>query len=259
MMHQRLSSPYLADSDFSDYLVGQFTDMQSVCTTTMALTTRTIVTYAPATAFPNFPTTTTTSVPANATCTGQLISPKSPPLLCDQLSTTYGVTTGDLIAVTQDWSCGFTSPICVPRNCSLSWVPYFGQTCDALRAAYSTGSNINITAAQFSTWNPNIIGLCSSLKGSQYVCRAAPGGNYVAPSASIAAPTATSAHYSTASPSQPTSTGTVASCGAYYNVVSGDDCSSVCLKNSITFLQFQALNTQVSLFRRDESRTKSGR
>lgn len=65
------------------------------------------------------------------------------------------------------------------------------------------------------------------------------------PSVVIAAPTATSAYYTTATPSQPTPSGTTAGCGIFYNVVAGDDCQVVCLKNGITFPQFQALNPEV--------------
>jgi hypothetical protein len=241
-MHQRLSSPYLPDSDHSDYLVGQFSDMQSVCSTSMALTTRALPTYANATVIP----TTTTSSTATATCVGQIIQPATPALSCDQLSQKYGVTTGDLNVITGDWDCGFTSPICAPSNCTVDYIP-FGQTCDTLRAQYSTASGTNITASQFSSWNPNIVGLCNRVTGNQYVCKSAPGGTYIPPTGAIVAPTATSAYYTTASASQPTSSGTTKSCGKYYNVVAGDNCNVVCLNNGISLAQFEALNTQVCL------------
>lgn len=62
-MHQRLASPYLPDTDHSDYLVEQFQDIQDVCTTSMpALTTR---------APPNYtPVPSSTASPASATASG---------------------------------------------------------------------------------------------------------------------------------------------------------------------------------------------
>lgn len=95
------------------------------------------------------------------------------------------------------------------------------------------------------SWNSNIMGLCDDLAGNQYVCSGPNGGQYSIPSAMIAAPTATSAYTTTATTSQPTPSGTIPNCGMYYSVVSGDDCQFVCLKSSITFPEFQAVNPEV--------------
>ena len=35
MFHQRMSSPYLPDSDYSDYLISQYQDILDVCKATM--------------------------------------------------------------------------------------------------------------------------------------------------------------------------------------------------------------------------------
>ena len=35
MFHQRMSSPYLPDSDYSDYLVAQYQDILDVCKASM--------------------------------------------------------------------------------------------------------------------------------------------------------------------------------------------------------------------------------
>ena len=35
MFHQRMSSPYLPDADYSDYLVAQYQDILDVCKATM--------------------------------------------------------------------------------------------------------------------------------------------------------------------------------------------------------------------------------
>ncbi|KUL81901.1 hypothetical protein ZTR_09536 [Talaromyces verruculosus] len=245
MMYQRLVNPYLPDADFSDYLVQQFDDIQQVCSTSMALTTRALPTYS------NVSTTVTATATATTlgnatvpTCSGQVIPTVSPALSCDELSQKYGVTTGDLVVATQDWDCGITGPLCLPTNCTVDFIP-FGETCDSLIQRYSSVSGTTITSNQFMTWNKNILGLCDDLQGYQYVCSNPPGGQYAMPSVVIAAPTATSVYYTTATPSQPTPSGTTAGCGLFYNVVAGDDCQVVCLKNGITFPQFQALNPEI--------------
>jgi hypothetical protein len=83
MMYQRLSNPYLPDADFSGYLVEQFDDIQSVCSTTMALTTRALPTY------PNVtlatPTPSATGNSTTPTCRGQMIPSPSSAMTCDQV------------------------------------------------------------------------------------------------------------------------------------------------------------------------------
>lgn len=82
MMHHRLSSPYLPDTDHSDYLVEQFQDIQDVCSTSMpALTTRAPPSYPPvptASAMSNYSTGHFSNFSMNnstnqSQCDGQLI------------------------------------------------------------------------------------------------------------------------------------------------------------------------------------------
>jgi hypothetical protein len=56
------------------------------------------------------------------------------------------------------------------------------------------------------------------------------------------APTATTAYHLTATPATPTQTGSIADCGRYYSVVSGDTCNQICLVYGITFDQLQDFN-----------------
>jgi hypothetical protein len=56
------------------------------------------------------------------------------------------------------------------------------------------------------------------------------------------APTATTAYHTTATPATPTQTGSVADCGRYYSVVSGDTCNQICLVYGLNFTQLQHLN-----------------
>lgn len=115
---------------------------------------------------------------------------------------------------------------------------------ESIRASISTQAN-NITAAQFSAWNPQIVGGCDKLRGDQYVCLGPPGGVYNAPPP-VYVPTASTAYYATATPAKPTSSGTIADCGKYYDVASGDDCATISLLAEISFADFRTFNTQIN-------------
>ncbi|GAB7348916.1 hypothetical protein MBLNU459_g7604t2 [Dothideomycetes sp. NU459] len=179
----RINSPYLADTDYSDYLIEQYQDILDVCNVTFIPDSliRAPPNYSPA---PNStylppgtdPASNGTS-DANATCNGQTISPGTGG--CDALSHTYGVTTGDLQAITDTDDCSAPGSICVPLQCTISQVPV-NTSCDSLATSFST-STLNVTTSLFLAWNPNIMGLCDSLTPDQYVCSAAPGGSYVLP------------------------------------------------------------------------------
>jgi hypothetical protein len=121
MWKQRLLSPHLAESDFTDYLIEQFEDLQGNCSTTMPYTTSAATLWLTlgATATSSAVPTTTSSSAATATCAGQIIPVSNPPLGCNPLSDTYNVTTGDLRAATNDYLCEITEPICVPSPCEI--------------------------------------------------------------------------------------------------------------------------------------------
>jgi hypothetical protein len=55
---------------------------------------------------------------ANTTCSGQTITLGSGG--CNALSAQYGVTTGDLYAVTDTDNCSSPDEVCVPLSCSLT-------------------------------------------------------------------------------------------------------------------------------------------
>ncbi|KAL9607542.1 MAG: hypothetical protein Q9167_007555, partial [Letrouitia subvulpina] len=194
-MNLRLSSPFLAASDWTTYLLGQYSDLQTYCTTSMALVTASTSLVLGTMPLPTATTTgTTTAASPSTTCAGQLVSPPSQPMSCNALSVQYGVTTGDLTVITNDWACQFSSPICLPLPCDTMKIGW-GQTCESLRSSISTSGN-NVTTAQFSTWNWRIVGKCDKVRGDQYICKGPPGGKYTAPPP-IYAPTASSAYYST--------------------------------------------------------------
>ncbi|KAM0449210.1 hypothetical protein ACHAO4_007874 [Trichoderma viride] len=248
MWRQRLLNPFIQDGDSSAYLLDQYNLIQQNCSTSLPVATSSstlfvsnaLVTSTTASGTP----TTTSSGAATTTCAGQLISPPTASnMFCQEIAEQYNVTTGDLMAATNDPFCGFTSPICLPLACN-GEIIWDGQSCDQLALQYSNSTN-NITTLMFLSWNPNILGDCQRLAPGQRVCSSPPDGQFI-PSGVIYAPTAAGSYYTTASPSIPTQSGTVDSCGLFYNVVAGDTCNEIALRFGINFTDFQTLNPEIN-------------
>lgn len=162
MLYYRVTSNYLPDADYSEYLVDQLQDIADVCSTSIPdVTLRELPTY------DTIPTVTSspTSAAPVATCSGQIISSASAPVGCDAISTKYGVTTGNIQSATNNDSCTFSSSICLPLGCGLIQTKS-GDTCDSLAQSVPG----NATTVQFLNWNPNILGLCDSVTPGQFVC-----------------------------------------------------------------------------------------
>lgn len=66
------------------------------------------------------------------------------------------------------------------------------------------------------------------------------------PTGTIFAPTTVGQYYSTATPAEPTQSGSIADCGLYYNVVAGDTCNQIALVYGITFADLQLWNTYLN-------------
>lgn len=98
---------------------------------------------------------------------------------------------------------------------------------------------------QLLTWNRGILGRCDALLMGQTVCKTPPGGTFVS-GGPIFAPTTIGKYYSTATPAQPTPTGTTQSCGKYHYVASGDTCNGIAVRYGITFTTIRELNTQIN-------------
>ncbi|KAL2873550.1 hypothetical protein SGCOL_011262 [Colletotrichum sp. CLE4] len=242
---QRLRDPWLPVSNFTDYLIEQFDDVQQNCSTSLAYTTSASTLYVgtPTATTTSGGTATGTSPPTTATCLGQTIEPESDWLTCDDLSDTYNVSTGDARVVTGDRTCYFDKALCFPLPCEIDTV-WDWSSCDELAAQYSN-STYNVTTSQFLSWNTNIQGSCSGVAPGQRVCKGSPGGTFPKPNVTITAPGATGSptYYSTATPAYPTQSGTIDACGNYYLVVAGDDCSTVDQRFGLKFEQLQEYNT----------------
>ncbi|KAK3692974.1 hypothetical protein B0T22DRAFT_532340 [Podospora appendiculata] len=188
VLYNRVSSPFLADSDNVEYLVNQLQDIADVCSTSLPpITTRAVIKWEglPTTVVKTTATATGSgSASASATpttCAGQVISTNAG-LGCDALSTKYGLATGNLKVISGSDTCVISSAKCFPSKCNLAVVPA-GATCETM------AKSLNGTVIQFQQWNPNLKGLCDALLKGQYICTAAPGvnGTYVLAAPPLAA------------------------------------------------------------------------
>ncbi|KAJ5135679.1 uncharacterized protein N7515_004957 [Penicillium bovifimosum] len=202
MWRQRLMSPLLPKGEHTEYLLKQYDAIQSYCSKSLAVTTygTTLSVATPtATADSTIAMSSTASASsASASCLGQLIQPFDKYYRsCFEISDTYNVSTGAIVAATGDQSCQFDSPICLPLPCEIDIV-WGNPSCQALATRYSTESN-NITLTQFMSWNPTILGSCGFVNHVQRVCKrfghSPPGGQFTA-TAVIYAPTAVGSYYS---------------------------------------------------------------
>jgi hypothetical protein len=119
MLYTKVTSEFLADSDHADYLVDQLQDIADVCNTSIpAITTRASTSWdlAPA---PTPTSMTTSTTPVTTSCAagqGQTLSSGTG---CDALSQKYGITTGDLVAISGSDTCIISTASCFPSSCSL--------------------------------------------------------------------------------------------------------------------------------------------
>lgn len=180
MMRQRLSSQYLPNQDYSDYLVSQYQDILDVCNYWDQVPE--LVIWTP----PNYdaavPPMLNLSSYNSSVCTGQTIvkSTLDPNANCATIAQAFNVATGAVQAATGSDTCVVSqASICLPAPCTLSQVPS-GATCDSLAKEFST-SSLNVTTTQLLTWNPSINGLCDTLDPGDYVCKSPPGGSYIPP------------------------------------------------------------------------------
>ena len=267
MMYQRLTSPYLPDHDYSDYLIRQYQDILDVCNYTDNMPD--LVIRVPPDYEAAVPPTLEFNVTADTTCTGQTIvkSTLDPNANCNTIAQAFMVATGDVQAATGADNCVLsTASICLPAPCTLHQIAT-GDTCDSLAASFSS-TNLNVTIVSFLSWNANINGLCDSLPAGDYVCASAPGGSYVPPPPppgsanatgqqrggndgsndgtpdNTTTPVTTSAVVSspTSAPS-PTQTGITSGCTKYVMAQSGAYCTKFEQANNITPDQLYSWNT----------------
>ena len=112
-------SALLPSSEYTEYLLQQYSSMQKHCSTNLPVTTyKTTLLVSPSAT----PVTTTATVKPTSSCAGQLIQPVDPPLGCWDLSDKYNVSTGAVVHATQHDECHFTEPLCLPKPCELDTI-----------------------------------------------------------------------------------------------------------------------------------------
>ncbi|KAL9004719.1 MAG: hypothetical protein Q9188_002471 [Gyalolechia gomerana] len=257
MMYQRLTSPYLPDHDYSDYLIQQYQDILDVCNATNnkpELVIRIPPDYPAA-----IPPPLNISSPTDTICVGQTIvkSTLDPNANCNSIAQAFNVATGDVQAASGNANCAISTPsICLPAPCALHQTTA-GVTCESLATSFST-ADLNVTTVQFLTWNPNINGLCDSLTVGDYVCASAPGGSYSPPPPppgsvnangqqrggndgsnagnpdNTTTPAMTSAGSSPTATPSPIQSGIITGCTKFIKAQSGDYCSKFAQDNNIT-------------------------
>lgn len=137
MMFQRITSDYLPDSDYSDYLVAEFQDIQDVCSTTLAPTLSTRQVWNLPTAFPPV-----TQVFVSGTLT---VLPSSTP-------------TTQSVATPTPTQTGMVS------NCVKFYEAVSGDDC------FDIAANNNITLIDFDFWNPAVGDNCAGLFADFWYC-----------------------------------------------------------------------------------------
>lgn len=164
---------------------------------------------------------------------------------CGSIASTQRVATGTLMTLNNILP-GCTSlqigqVLCLPQTCT-TYTVQPGDSCFAIGAAKG------ITFTKLLSFNPALNPTCTNLIAGSSICVSVPGGVvYNATAIGGVTPTQTGV-YATATATPPTSGlafGTTTNCGKYYQVVDGDYCQIVALKNSIDLALFQLINPSI--------------
>ncbi|ETS76495.1 hypothetical protein PFICI_11882 [Pestalotiopsis fici W106-1] len=166
-------------------------------------------------------------------------------MTCQEVAVSFGVPLSGILGLNNAISCAGVQnqDLCSPLSCPIgvvnsSVIPVIYD--NLVDVAVYVKQFANITMTQFKTWNPYLFS--NTLKNGEAVCVGPEGGAYVPPTATAAVP---SVYTTTATPSNPTPTGTIDNCGLYYTVQSGDYCDLLCLQFSLTFSDFINMNPSI--------------
>lgn len=105
-----INSPFLPDTDYSDFMIDQYQDIQDVCNFTV--TGPLVAIRPPPDTDPN------QNYTAPTGCSGQQINVNGES--CDSLSANYGVTTGDLEAAANSTDCSTATTLCLLLSCNVT-------------------------------------------------------------------------------------------------------------------------------------------
>ncbi|CAN9281263.1 unnamed protein product [Alternaria alternata] len=193
MLHARVTSDFLQDTDFGDYLVDQFQDVQNVCQTTVGeLVTRIGPAYARVTDEPSLgppsntvSTTTGEPTPTSTVCAGRLVDfrpDRAEELNCYEIAEKYQIASREAAVASKNEFCDADREVCIPLACTLYRV-VTNDTCESIAQTLSNSTH-EVTLAQLAAWNPNILGACDHLLVGQVICTDPPGGAWISPPAS---------------------------------------------------------------------------
>lgn len=129
-LYARVTSEFLQDTDYGDYLVNEYQDVQNVCKKSMGeLVTRIVPAYPHLTEGPDIGkpeytspvTSTPAATPSPTACAGRVVDIR--PLLedfdCHEIAEQFELASGSLAAVTGNNYCTTDVEICIPQACNV--------------------------------------------------------------------------------------------------------------------------------------------
>lgn len=133
VLHARVTSEFLQDTDFGDYLVDEFQDVQNVCNAQVGeLVTRVAPDYPYLTDAASIGRPTPTPSPVTSTptssptaCAGRMLDLRPDPdefLSCDDIAERYGIASADVAVATKSIYCESSGTVCVPARCDVYMV-----------------------------------------------------------------------------------------------------------------------------------------
>lgn len=133
ILHARLTSEFLQDTDFADYLAEEYQDIQKVCKkNSEPLMTRELPAYPHVTEAADLgrpvstPSPTTSgAVPTSTECTGRMIAIRPDPeefLTCDDIAERFQVASGSVALATKSHFCDAEGEVCLPLPCKIHMV-----------------------------------------------------------------------------------------------------------------------------------------
>jgi hypothetical protein len=146
-LYARITSEFLQDTDYGDYLVNEYQDIQNVCKKSVGeLVTRIVPGYPHLTDGPDIgkpeyippATSTPAATPTPTACAGRTVDIR--PLLeefdCHDIAEKYNIASGSLAVATKSSWCKTDVEICIPQACNL----YYTQTNDTWYVVFVLGA-----------------------------------------------------------------------------------------------------------------------
>ncbi|GJC98179.1 lysM domain-containing protein [Colletotrichum higginsianum] len=191
LLYARVTSAFLPDVDYSDYLVGEFQDIQEVCQTAVGeLATRVLPNYphttdADVTPIRTEVTSTETDAPAPTTTTSEPVPTKAPVPDTEEGCEAVGWQWVDVLVMEEstiaETELEFCNEVAEIYGVATGDLMYTTNTPGASIAESASNATHIVNAVQIATWNPHILGACDHLVKDQYVCIDRPGGSWTGP------------------------------------------------------------------------------